>query len=49
MLFSPRARGQGVLEYALILIVIMVVLCLAVSLIGTQITSIYSTVKSFIP
>lgn len=44
MLFSPREKGQGFLEYAFILVLIAVVVLLVVALLGTQLASLYSKI-----
>jgi pilus assembly protein Flp/PilA len=40
MLFSPKEKGQGLVEYALILVLIaIVVLIVILALIGTQVST----------
>jgi pilus assembly protein Flp/PilA len=49
MLASPRERGQGFLEYGLLIILIAIVLVLMVTLLGTQISTLYSQIVSAFP
>ena len=49
MSFSPKERGQGFIEYAFLLVLIAVVVLLAVMLLGTQLSSLYSTIVSAFP
>jgi pilus assembly protein Flp/PilA len=42
-------RGQGFIEYGLLLILIAVVLILIVTLLGTQISALYSQIVSSFP
>lgn len=51
MSFSPRVRerGQGFIEYAFLIILIAVVLILVVMLLGTQLSTLYSTIVSAFP
>jgi pilus assembly protein Flp/PilA len=49
MLFSPRERGQGFIEYAFLLVLIAVVVLLVVMLLGTQLSSLYSTIIEAFP
>jgi len=49
MLFSPKERGQGFLEYAFLLVLIAVVVLVAVLLLGTQLSSLYSTIIEQFP
>jgi pilus assembly protein Flp/PilA len=44
MLFHPRERGQGLVEYALIILLVALVLILIVTLLGTQISQLYSKI-----
>jgi len=49
MVFSPRERGQGLIEYAFLLILIAMVVLLAIALLGTQLSSLYSTIVDQFP
>lgn len=41
---SPGERGQGLVEYALIILLVVLVLILLVTLLGTQISELFSTI-----
>jgi pilus assembly protein Flp/PilA len=49
MLFHPRERGQGLVEYALIILLVALVLILIVTLLGTQISQLYSKIVTSWP
>jgi pilus assembly protein Flp/PilA len=44
-----RERGQGLMEYALILILVAIVVVLIVGVYGTQVANYFSRVTSVIP
>jgi pilus assembly protein Flp/PilA len=44
MLFSPKEKGQGLVEYALILVLISIVVIAIMILLGTAIGSVFSRV-----
>lgn len=46
MLYMPREEGQGLVEYALILVLIAIVVIVVLSLLGTQISTIFSNITS---
>jgi pilus assembly protein Flp/PilA len=46
MLFSPKEKGQGMVEYALILVLIAIVVLVVLALIGTNITTTFSNIAS---
>ena len=46
MLFSPQERGQGLVEYALILVLVAVVVIAILTLLGPAIGNVFSTIKS---
>jgi pilus assembly protein Flp/PilA len=46
MLFHPNERGQGLLEYAIILVLVAVVVVALVRLIGPRIGNTFSTINS---
>jgi pilus assembly protein Flp/PilA len=49
MLFSPQEQGQSFIEYAFLLVLIAVVVLLMVMLLGTQLSSLYSTIIEAFP
>ncbi len=44
MLFSPKERGQGLVEYALILVLVAVVVIAVLAFIGTGIRNIFENI-----
>lgn len=46
MLFNFQEKGQGLVEYALIILLIALVVILAVSLFGTSVGNTYSTITN---
>ena len=46
MLFSIKERGQGMVEYALILVLVAVVVIAALTLLGPTIGNIFSTINT---
>ena len=46
MLFSPRERGQGLVEYALILVLVAIVVFAALMILGPVIGNTFSTINS---
>lgn len=42
MLFAPKEKGQGLVEYALILVLVAVVVIVALTLLGTRVTEIFT-------
>jgi pilus assembly protein Flp/PilA len=46
MLFNPQERGQGLVEYALILVLVAVVVIAVLTLLGPAIGNVFSTIKS---
>lgn len=46
MLFAAKEKGQGLVEYALILVLIAIVVIVALSLLGPQIGNIFSEIST---
>ena len=46
MLFEKKEKGQGMVEYALIIVLIAIVVIAALTLAGTAISSIFSRIAS---
>jgi pilus assembly protein Flp/PilA len=46
MLLYPQERGQGLVEYAIILVLVAVVVIAIVRLLGPKIGNIFSTINS---
>ena len=46
MLFHLNARGQGLVEYAIILVLVAVVVIAVMRLIGPRVGNIFSTINS---
>jgi len=46
MLYMPREEGQGLVEYALILVLIAIVVIVILSIPGNQVSTIFSTISS---
>ena len=46
MLFSPKEKGQGLVEYALILVLVAIVVIAALTLLGPTIGGIFSDINS---
>jgi len=44
MLFSPKEKGQGMVEYALIIVLVAVVLIIVLALVGSQISNVFSRI-----
>lgn len=44
MLFAPKEKGQGLLEYALILVLVAIVVIVILALLGPTIGKIFSNV-----
>ena len=49
MLFQPRARGQGLVEYALILVLVALAVIAALTLLGPAVANMYSKIHSNLP
>ena len=48
MLFAPEERGQGLVEYALILVLVAIVVIVILALLGPAIGNVFSTIMSAI-
>ncbi|MEI6291596.1 MAG: Flp family type IVb pilin [Chloroflexota bacterium] len=46
MLFSLKERGQGMVEYALILVLVAVVVIAALTIMGPLVRNIFSTINA---
>ncbi len=46
MLFSPKEKGQGLVEYALILVLVAIVVIAALMLLGPMIGNTFSKINS---
>lgn len=46
MLFSPKEKGQGMVEYALIIVLIAIVVIVVLTILGTQISQVFSRISS---
>ena len=46
MLFSPKEKGQGLVEYALILVLVAIVVIVALSVLGPVIGGIFSDINA---
>lgn len=44
MVYAPRERGQGLMEYALVIIFVAVVVIVVLALIGPQVGNLFSNV-----
>ena len=49
MLFAPKEKGQGLVEYAIILSLVVLVVILVISALGPSIGNSYSTISNSIP
>ena len=48
MLFSPKEKGQGLVEYALILVMVALIVIVILSLLGPAIGNVFSNVVDLI-
>lgn len=44
MLYMPREEGQGLVEYALILVLVAIVVIVILTLLGTQVSAVFSRI-----
>ncbi len=49
MLFAPKEKGQGLVEYAILLSLVALVVIAVVRLLGPEIGRTFSTISSSIP
>jgi pilus assembly protein Flp/PilA len=49
MLFAPKEKGQGLVEYAILLSLVAVVVIAVVRVMGPRIGDTYSTINSSMP
>ena len=49
MLFAPEEKGQGLVEYAILLSLVALVVIAVVRLLGPEIGSTFSTISTSIP
>jgi pilus assembly protein Flp/PilA len=46
MLYMPREDGQGLVEYALILVLVAIVVIVILTLLGGQVSTVFSRITS---
>ena len=49
MLFSPKEKGQGLVEYALIIVLLAIVVIAALTLLGPSVGNMFSSINASIP
>ena len=49
MIYAPVEEGQGLVEYAVIIMLIAIVLIAIVAIFGTQVSTLYSQISSAVP
>lgn len=49
MFFAPQEKGQGLVEYAIILAFVAIVVIVVMRVIGPKVGNVFSTVNSEIP
>ena len=45
MLFAPKEKGQGLVEYALIIVLVAIVVIAALSILGPRISNVFNTIS----
>lgn len=46
MLYSPKEKGQGMVEYALIIVLIAIVVIVVLTVLGTRVSTVFSQISS---
>jgi pilus assembly protein Flp/PilA len=46
MLFAPKEKGQGLVEYALILVLVDIVVIAALTILGPRIGNVFSSINA---
>ena len=46
MLFAPKEKGQGLVEYALILVLVAIVVIAALTILGLKIGNVFSSINA---
>jgi pilus assembly protein Flp/PilA len=49
MLFHPKEKGQGLVEYAIILALVAIIVIAIVRLLGPKLGNTYSTIQNSLP
>jgi pilus assembly protein Flp/PilA len=49
MLYHKKEQGQGMVDYALLIVLLAIVVIVAVAAMGTQLSSLYSQISSSFP
>ena len=49
MIYAPAEDGQGLVEYAIIIMLIAIVLIAIVTIFGAQVSTLYSQITSAVP
>ena len=49
MLFAPKEKGQGLVEYAIILVLVAIIVIAIMRLLGPKIGNMYSSISSSLP
>jgi len=46
MLFTPKEKGQGLVEYALILVLVAIVVIAALTILGPKVGNVFSSINA---
>jgi pilus assembly protein Flp/PilA len=46
MLFAPKEKGQGLVEYALILVLVAIVVIAALTILGPKVGNVFSSINA---
>jgi len=49
MLFTPQEKGQGLVEYAIILVFVAIVVIVIMRMLGPKVGNVFSTINESIP